>query len=305
MAESSDLVLFVGRFHIVLLHLPIAFLLLLGMLELVAWVPGLKGANASAGYILALTVPATFAAAGCGWLLATGGEYEAHALFWHRWLGVATAGGCLLTALLHRFGSRTTYGLSLLVTIGTVVGASHFGGSLTHGHDFLFRYAPQAVRRFVPRASSAGGRAVSPAAEANAPAYVAVIQPVLDRTCVSCHGAEKQKGKLRLDTFAAVMQGGAAGPSVVAGRSAESELVKRIILPLDHDDHMPPEGKPQPTADELVLLKWWIDAGASGDRTVADLQPGPEVLKLIQRLAKPGPVPATSAKPPATPALAP
>ena len=111
--------------------------------------------------------------------------------------------------------------------------------------------------------------------------FATAIQPILDRACVSCHGADKQKGKLRLDSFAALMKGGDIGPAVQPGRAADSELVKRIMFPLAHDDHMPPEGKPQPTADELTILKWWVEAGASADRPVAELNPGPEVRRAL------------------------
>ena len=95
------------------------------------------------------------------------------------------------------------------------------------------------------------------------PAFVAVAQPVFTEYCISCHGPEKAKGKLRLDSYEAIIKGGSSGPVVVAKKSAESDMIRRLQLPAAHDDHMPPDGKPQPTADDLVLLKWWIDTGAS------------------------------------------
>jgi hypothetical protein len=284
MADLNESALFVGRFHIVLLHLPIGFLLLLAALELVARLPGLKSANASAGYILALTVPASLATVACGWLLAAGGDYDPELLFWHRWLGVATAALSIVTAILHRLAAGSAYRLSLLVTVAVLMVSSHYGGSITHGKDFLTRYAPASVRPLLG-GKSAGGQPAAAVANAS-PAYATVVQPILDRTCVSCHSAEKPKGKLRLDSFAAVLAGGAGGPSVKAGQSADSPLIQRILLPLEHDDHMPPEGKPQPTEDEVALLRWWIDAGADGTKTVAELNPNPDVSRLIQAQAK-------------------
>ena len=44
---------------------------------------------------------------------------------------------------------------------------------------------------------------------------------------------------------------------------------------------MPPEGKPQPTAAEIAVLQWWIDNGAPPDKTVGDLKPGVEVLRIL------------------------
>lgn len=87
MTEPSNFGLFIGRFHIILLHLPIGFLLLLAGLELAARLPRFRNANASAGYILVLAAPASVLTAGCGWLLAGSGGYDAQLLFWHRWLG--------------------------------------------------------------------------------------------------------------------------------------------------------------------------------------------------------------------------
>jgi hypothetical protein len=71
---------------------------------------------------------------------------------------------------------------------------------------------------------------------------------VLAKYCVSCHSAEKSKGDLRLDTFEMITKGGEAGAALVAGDAKKSPLVARLLLPADHDDHMPPDGKPQPTA---------------------------------------------------------
>lgn len=287
MADITDQALFVGRFHIVLLHLPIGFLLLLAVLEIVARLPGLKSANASAGYILALTVPVSLATVACGWLLASGGEYDPELLFWHRWLGVAAAALSIVTAVLHRLAAGFAYRLCLFATVAVLMVASHYGGSITHGKDFLTRYAPASVRPLLGDTGAAEVPGGQSAGAAQRPAYATVVQPILDRTCVACHGADKAKGKLRLDSFEALLQGGAAGPVVEVGKtSAESELIKRILLPLEHDDHMPPEGKPQPTGDEVTLLRWWIDAGASGTQTATELKPSPEILRLIPAVTK-------------------
>jgi hypothetical protein len=65
---------------------------------------------------------------------------------------------------------------------------------------------------------------------------------------------------LRLDSLAAVRKGGKNGPVLKPGESQASPLLRRLLLPLDHDDHMPPDGKPQPTAAEIAVLKRCIDA---------------------------------------------
>lgn len=86
------------------------------------------------------------------------------------------------------------------------------------------------------------------------------IRPILQQHCSDCHGAKIQKSGLRLDARHGFIKGGDGGPVVVAGRSSESELVRRIVS-TSADDRMPPEG-PGLTEDQSELIQRWIDAGA-------------------------------------------
>ncbi|MEN9732821.1 MAG: hypothetical protein RLZ45_816 [Verrucomicrobiota bacterium] len=88
------------------------------------------------------------------------------------------------------------------------------------------------------------------------------VLPLLQQKCIDCHGAEKQKGKLRLDSKEATFKGGKDGPALKAKDSAGSELIKRVSLPAGNDDRMPPEGDGL-TAEQIAVLKAWIDAGAA------------------------------------------
>ena len=76
---------------------------------------------------------------------------------------------------------------------------------------------------------------------------------------------------------------------------AASLLGNRLTLPVDDDDHMPPAGKPQLSATQLTVIKWWLDTGAKTDETkLSDLQPTPEILRAIQSAsAAPTPAPET------------
>lgn len=88
------------------------------------------------------------------------------------------------------------------------------------------------------------------------------IKPLFEKSCVKCHGAEKQKGKLRLDTLEATLKGGENGESVVKGNSAKSSLVHTIAR-LDEDSAMPPDGKGEPlTKEQVGIVRAWIDQGA-------------------------------------------
>ena len=88
------------------------------------------------------------------------------------------------------------------------------------------------------------------------------IKPIFDKSCIKCHGAEKQKGKLRLDTLEATLKGGENGESVVKGNSAKSTLVHTIAR-LEPYAAMPPDGKGDPLSKEQIgIVRAWIDQGA-------------------------------------------
>jgi hypothetical protein len=90
------------------------------------------------------------------------------------------------------------------------------------------------------------------------------IKPIFEKSCFKCHGAEKQKAKLRVDTLAAVKKGGENGAIFEAGKSEKSRLVHAVGRILDEDENMPPEGKGEPlTKDQVALVRAWIDQGAN------------------------------------------
>lgn len=140
---------------------------------------------------------------------------------------------------------------------------------------------------------------------AGKPDFAKDIAPVLAKNCIECHGAEKQKGKLRLDTKEAAFKGGDSGMAgIVPGKSADSRIYKVVTLPKGHDDIMPPKGEPLSKAT-TDLIKAWIDAGAdwpasvkltaapaAGGKKEADLGPGPKPsaaeTKAVAELAKAG-----------------
>ncbi len=265
-----------------LVHLPIGMLAALAALEIAARLPRFKNANASAGFILALAAPLAVVTAICGWLLSLGGGYDETLLAWHKWLGTATAAVAVVAAILFWRGKILAYRASLFVTVGLLMVAGHLGGSLTHGRDYLTRYAPEPVKKLL---GIAAVKKPSPAVSTNdlrsLPVFTGVIGPIFENKCVMCHGAEKAKGGLRLDSFAALQKGGKDAAAIKPGDAAQSAVVQRALLPAAADDHMPPDGKPQLTAAEIALLKWWIDAGALETNTFGSLQPPPEILAAL------------------------
>lgn len=88
------------------------------------------------------------------------------------------------------------------------------------------------------------------------------IKPLFEKSCVKCHGPEKQKGKLRLDSLADVLKGSENGKCFEVGKSDKSILVA-LVSCLDPKEFMPPEGKGDPlTKEQVGLIRAWIDQGA-------------------------------------------
>src|SRR5881409_2244821 len=88
------------------------------------------------------------------------------------------------------------------------------------------------------------------------------VKPILESACLSCHGPEKPKGDLRLDTKAGALKGGKKGVAIVAGKAADSPLYKSTILPAGDADIMPPKGNPL-AKTQTEVLRAWIEQGAT------------------------------------------
>ena len=104
---------------------------------------------------------------------------------------------------------------------------------------------------------------VSPAQEPSANGrvdFVRDVQPILKAHCLKCHGPEKPKGQLRLDSRATAIKGGVSGKVIVPGNAKESRLVE-LLLAKEVDERMPAKAEPLP-ADKIELIRRWIDEGA-------------------------------------------
>jgi Leucine-rich repeat (LRR) protein len=122
--------------------------------------------------------------------------------------------------------------------------------------------------------------APAPATRAAAkPDFAKEILPILEKNCFECHGAEKQKGKLRMDTREALLKGGDTGVALVAGKSTESLMIQRVLLPRDNDEAMPPKGDGLTKAQQ-DLLKAWIDSGADWPATAITKTDKPDPAKV-------------------------
>lgn len=120
------------------------------------------------------------------------------------------------------------------------------------------------------------GLAAGVAAYGAEPSFYALrVAPILDKHCVVCHGPEKKKAGLRLDSFDHLMAGAESGSVIKPGSLAESEVHRRITLPSSDEEVMPNDGKPLLSADEIKVIALWIEAGASATKPVTDFPNAP------------------------------
>ena len=290
--RPSDFSLFLGRFHVITVHLPIGILFIGILLELLSR----RWHHLQQPVLLLLFAGAWAAifAAVVGLFLAQGGGYDPSTLAWHKRLGVLIALSSTAACALKMWPDLVARPATVNETrgyfgaIGALIIAvaltGHLGGRLTHGGDHLTRYMPDGLRAIggLPGKDDIGKLRLDDPAEATT--YNALIEPILVARCASCHREGQARGGLAVDTPEALMEGGDDGPVVIAGRAGESELIHRIWLPLYADDHMPPETSPQLTVAEAALLRWWIETGASFEEKIVEAEASPDVRSILDGL---------------------
>jgi uncharacterized membrane protein/mono/diheme cytochrome c family protein len=247
---------FLGRFHPLAVHLPIGLLVLLPLLEIAgAYRPALREA---AGFVLGLAFASCLLALTLGFLLAYGGGDAGPVVTRHMAGGIALTIGVLLCLLARPWWSSGSvayaYPALLACALLALVWTADQGGSITHGSNYLTQYMPASLKRWTGLSSK------TPAANSF---YARQINPILDTNCVNCHGEAKSHGGLRMDSYDLLMKGGKDGPVIVAGQPEKSLMLQRVMLPPDHKQFMPAEGRPPLRAEQIAWIKAWIEQGAS------------------------------------------
>jgi uncharacterized membrane protein len=266
---------FVGRLHPLVLHLPIGFFVLALLMELRGRFRADAPWAGAARFALGWSAVTALAACLTGWLL--GSDYSNALLERHRWLGIATALALGMVWLTRVHATAPFYRLlASLLTLGLLGQAAHLGGSMTHGEDFLTGALPPPF-----------GRPAEVDAEKPAPdtVFAALVLPSLEASCVKCHGPDKSKGQVRVDTHARLLA--AKDQSVVVpGQPTTSKLLIVTQLPRDDEEAMPPEGKSPPlNPDQLAVIAWWIGQGAKEDLPLtalpAELKPKADAVRAL------------------------
>jgi hypothetical protein len=164
----------------------------------------------------------------------------------------------------------------LLISNVAVAYTSHLGGSLTHGEEYLTEYFPLIMSK----------QANDPVKHDSAMLiYEDMIQPVFEAKCISCHNDSRAKGEFSMTSYQKMLKGGESGKAgIVPGNADSSELYRRLLLPEEDDDRMPPKGKTPLTDPELNLIKMWIAGGARPTERVQDMRRNAAANTVISKI---------------------
>jgi len=281
--DPSDFMIFVGRFHPLVVHLPIGFLVLAAIAQISTRWPKFHPIKPFIVYLWGLGAVSVALAVLFGYLLSLSGDYDEGTLFWHKWGGVAVlifSAACYFISKKHSENLNIPkWGLIILVT-GTMIYTGHLGGNLTHGQTYLLEYAPNPVRGLAGLPSKTEPRPKVTVLD-SAEVYLDLISPMMNSKCTSCHNDGKKKADLLLTSYSDMMKGGENGEIIIPGDVDASELFRRITLPEEHGDFMPSEGKRPLTEQEVAIIEWWIDAGAPSEGRVTELDSEKEITATV------------------------
>ena len=265
-----------GRLHPLIVHLPIGFIIL-GLLlqwydrkrlEYQKMIPIVFFWGGISAVLACIT----------GYLQYLGEGYAFDSVKWHLWSGITTA---LFSFLMYAklkglkamdFMAKMPIAALSILFFMLISFTGHQGGNITHGEDYLVEPLPNSVKSALGFETFEEKEiALNDENWEEALIYDDVIKPILNNKCISCHNPKKTKGELLLHDEAGILNGGENGEVIISKNAEKSELFSRITLPMEDDDHMPPEGKTQPSKEEIKLVGAWIDAGHPFEGTIKEV----------------------------------
>ncbi|MFY0593445.1 c-type cytochrome domain-containing protein [Roseivirga sp.] len=254
-AEPPVFFQFVGRLHPLLLHFPLVLLLVAFIFEIY----GKRKPNwkEPAEFLLIAGAATAYVSALAGFLLSSGANYSGQTFELHKWLGLTMSWLATIIYTGKSYLASKNYYLPLFgVACLVIIVTGHYGASLTHGESFLTEvFDEEKVMTLEP----------------TAPVFAQVVQPLLKSKCESCHNPNKLKGSLSLASRDDMLKGGETGAIFIPGDLENSILISHLLLPSEDKKHMPPKGKPQMTNEEVKMLSWWVENGASFEQLVNEV----------------------------------
>lgn len=279
-----EFIYFLGRFHVLVLHIPIGIVVAILALEWLARKEKYRYLESSAAFLWGAAAVSAILTVLLGYMHFAEGGFDSSSGVQHRTFGTALAALITIVALLRASKFAPNYApvylpaAILMVFLASVTG--HYGGNLTHGSTYLIEHAPQFLRSMAGLAPRR-----PPVTDLNAAdPFLDIVGPILSQRCSSCHSEDKREAELVLTSYEGLMRGGETGSAVAAGRPQFSELLSRVSLPEDDESFMPAEGKTPLTERQIRIIEWWIAAGAETGTTIAEM--GSELSAEVEALLR-------------------
>lgn len=252
-----DLELLLGRFHPLLVHLPIGFLLLIVFTEFYFLLVLRKELNRKFSlFAWFLSFAGAVFAILTGLLISSGGHYIDANLSTHKIFGFLLLGFTFISWLIRQIEVKVKKSNLLFFNIVGVVLLTltgHYGGNLTHGEAYLAEIIPISSKNIKDKNyQSLANKNID-----SIVLYDDLIHPIFSAKCISCHNNDIQRGGLNMSNLEQLMKGGNAGKPTDPTNPRKSLLFNRIILPTHDIKSMPPDGD-LVSYDEINLILWWI-----------------------------------------------
>ncbi len=286
--NPSPYLVFLGRLHQVVVHFPIALLIVAMLIEMVALVRRKQLPTTPGLVCFSIGTLSAGAAAWFGWINAVEAS-PSSTLDIHRWLGVSTAvlaGTMLLVAIVARLTSsrvaRRVYGLGVFGCAAIVGLTGHFGGAMIYGHTYLVEMfiGEQPIALAANTSDNTDNSVAGAESSLRAIDFETHIRPILASSCLECHGSRRKRGSLRLDDASHVFSRDPDEWVIIPGNPDESELIRLIELPESDKEHMPYK-KSLLSRLEIERLRLWVREGA----VWGDFHPGHILNEIAQERA--------------------
>ena len=256
-SKTNNVLLWFGKMHPLVLHFPIVIGIAI-VIYLVFFQNKPLAENTEKLVLVGNALMASMVAL-LGLFLSKQDAYDTDTLNLHKWGGLSIALISWLLIYIKNISAsiQKIIALSYLLVL---LFFTHQGALLTHGENALSMPIPEVkVSEEVKTVDS------------SLTVYEKAIAPILAQKCVSCHGPDKVKGQLQLQSPELIIKGGKNGSILNSIQNEEAQIIHRIHLPNADEKHMPPDGKLQLTLEELTLLNKWVKAGGNFTKKISEL----------------------------------
>jgi len=272
--DVPGMIRLLGRCHTAVVHFPIAMVVVAAGLEswqLLRRKPELARATP---VCLAIGAFSAVVASLFGLFLdaSEGGGGDTVAI--HKWAGlIATAAAIVALALIRiPVSRRAVLRLTIIAAAALTSATGYLGGELVFGNNHLFKGVFDGESPETPSLAAVGPsgqvtrvQETSQFTDSSAEDTIDFtndVLPILKQNCLRCHGDDKVKGKLSLKTKSSAMKGGASGPSILPGQGEKSPLYT-LLVETKPSTRMPPPKEKQLSAQQIRMIRKWIDQGAT------------------------------------------